>query len=66
MIFFVLWGLNGEFGGGSVMKSALAFDPSKPRFLLGHALSQLSGGMPVANRDVALFPQGMVGEIKLG
>src|SRR4029450_3673853 len=46
-----------------LVQPAFALQPEEPRLLLGHAVGELGGGLPVADRHVALDPQRMVRQV---
>ena len=51
---------------GQFMQAALPFASAEAGFLLGQAIGELAGAVPVSDRHVALFPERMVGEVVAG
>jgi LysR family transcriptional regulator, cys regulon transcriptional activator len=52
--------------GVGLMQPALPLQPEEARVLLAHAGEQGARGVHVADRDVALFPQRVVGQVRAG
>ena len=48
------------------VEAALALEAEEAGLFLGHVAGEGAGGVDIADGDVTLFPQGMVGEVKLG
>src|SRR6185436_13800495 len=49
--------------GRALVQPALALEPEKARLLLRHAVGELRGGVPVADRRITLLPERVVGQI---